>query len=91
MILQQLVAQGLPLTATLAALTALLSLYFYLRLSYAITLTMSPNTVANTSPWRFTPKSHTTALTTAALLTSMLLPLAPAIVAALALYRLRLT
>nr|WNH21245.1 NADH dehydrogenase subunit 2 [Bryaninops yongei] len=81
MILQQLVGQGLPLTATLVALTALLSLYFYLRLSYAMTLTMSPNTITNTSPWRFSPTAYTSPLTTTSLLASMLLPLAPAIMA----------
>nr|AKL78566.1 NADH dehydrogenase subunit 2 [Oxyeleotris lineolata] len=52
LILQELTKQNLALTATLAALTALLSLYFYLRLSYAMALTLSPNTLAGTTPWR---------------------------------------
>lgn len=50
LILQELTKQDLAATATLAALTALLSLYFYLRLSYAMTLTMSPNNTAGTTP-----------------------------------------
>jgi len=42
LILQELAKQGLPLTATVIALAALISLYFYLRLCYAITLTQPP-------------------------------------------------
>nr|AIU56780.1 NADH dehydrogenase subunit 2 [Perccottus glenii] len=56
LILQEMAKQGLALTATMAALTALLSLYFYLRLSYALTLTMSPNNLPGMTPWRL--KSH---------------------------------
>nr|YP_010950203.1 NADH dehydrogenase subunit 2 [Gymnocanthus pistilliger]WMI36133.1 NADH dehydrogenase subunit 2 [Gymnocanthus pistilliger] len=85
LILQELTKQDLAATATLAALTALLSLYFYLRLSYAMTLTMSPNNTAGTTPWRL-PSSQTTmplAISTTA--TLLLLPLTPAAVALLAL------
>nr|YP_009344689.1 NADH dehydrogenase subunit 2 [Aequidens metae]ALR68923.1 NADH dehydrogenase subunit 2 [Aequidens metae] len=83
LILQELTKQSLAPTATLAALTALLSLYFYLRLSYAMTLTTSPNNLTGTTPWRF-PSSQTTlplAITTA--LATCLLPLTPATMALL--------
>nr|YP_006303554.1 NADH dehydrogenase subunit 2 [Opistognathus jacksoniensis]AEK53146.1 NADH dehydrogenase subunit 2 [Opistognathus jacksoniensis] len=83
LILQELTKQDLPLTATIAALTALLSLYFYLRLSYALTLTMSPNNLTGTTPWRF-PSSQTTlplAISTSA--TMALLPLTPSAMALL--------
>nr|BBM34941.1 NADH dehydrogenase subunit 2 [Anarhichas orientalis] len=83
LILQELAKQDLALTATLAALAALLSLYFYLRLSYAMTLTMSPNSSTGVTPWRF-PSSQLTlpvAVSTAA--TLLLLPLTPATVALL--------
>nr|YP_009058438.1 NADH dehydrogenase subunit 2 [Tilodon sexfasciatus]BAP40480.1 NADH dehydrogenase subunit 2 [Tilodon sexfasciatus] len=85
LILQELTKQDLAPTATLAALTALLSLYFYLRLSYAMTLTMSPNNLTGTTPWRLPSSQFTTPLalsTTAAL---SLLPLTPATVALLTL------
>nr|AHB11699.1 NADH dehydrogenase subunit 2 [Rhinichthys obtusus] len=52
LILQELAKQGLPLLATMMALAALLSLYFYLRLCYAMTLTISPSTSAFVTPWR---------------------------------------
>nr|AUZ97751.1 NADH dehydrogenase subunit 2 [Schizopygopsis malacanthus chengi]QJD14344.1 NADH dehydrogenase subunit 2 [Schizopygopsis malacanthus chengi] len=52
MILQELGKQDLPIIATIMALAALISLYFYLRLCYAMALTISPNTAASTTPWR---------------------------------------
>nr|WMN13875.1 NADH dehydrogenase subunit 2 [Malacocottus zonurus] len=85
LILQELTKQDLATTATLAALTALLSLYFYLRLSYAMALTMAPNNIAGTTPWRL-PSLQTTmplAISTSAAL--LLLPLTPATIALLTL------
>nr|YP_008993117.1 NADH dehydrogenase subunit 2 [Cyclocheilichthys enoplos]AFD04139.1 NADH dehydrogenase subunit 2 [Cyclocheilichthys enoplos]BAV71472.1 NADH dehydrogenase subunit 2 [Cyclocheilichthys enoplos] len=72
LILQELAKQELPIVATAMALTALISLYFYLRLCYAMTLTISPNTTNSTTPWR----TNTTQIS---------LPLAMFITAALAL------
>nr|WMN13966.1 NADH dehydrogenase subunit 2 [Radulinus asprellus] len=85
LILQELTKQDLAATATLAALTALLSLYFYLRLSYAMTLTMSPNNTAGTTPWRLPSLQTTMPLTISTTATLLLLPLTPAAVALLAL------
>nr|NP_739764.1 NADH dehydrogenase subunit 2 [Caulophryne jordani]BAC23334.1 NADH dehydrogenase subunit 2 [Caulophryne jordani] len=81
LILHELTKQDLPLPATLAALGALLSLYFYLRLSYAMTLTMSPNTGVSTAPWRLHSPHQTMPLALSAALTVLLLPLAPALTA----------
>nr|YP_009861688.1 NADH dehydrogenase subunit 2 [Thalassoma lunare]QKD75026.1 NADH dehydrogenase subunit 2 [Thalassoma lunare] len=80
LILQELSKQGLAPTATLAALSALLSLYFYLRLSYALTLTMAPNTTSGTTSWRLSTSQSTLPLATSATATMLLLPLTPAIV-----------
>nr|ADP88418.1 NADH dehydrogenase subunit 2 [Ctenogobiops formosa] len=85
LILQELTKQSLPLTATLAALTALLSLYFYLRLSYAMTLTISPNNLANSTPWRLQVPHTATPISVATMLSSLLLPLTPALTAVLSL------
>nr|YP_009312062.1 NADH dehydrogenase subunit 2 [Cirrhinus microlepis]BAV71342.1 NADH dehydrogenase subunit 2 [Cirrhinus microlepis] len=52
LILQELTKQDLPIIATAMALAALISLYFYLRLCYAMTLTISPNTTNSITPWR---------------------------------------
>nr|YP_009463900.1 NADH dehydrogenase subunit 2 [Oreochromis macrochir]AUW55191.1 NADH dehydrogenase subunit 2 [Oreochromis macrochir] len=83
LILQELTKQGLAPTATLAALSALLSLYFYLRLSYAMTLTISPNSLLGTTPWRLPSTQLTYPLATSTTLTICLLPLTPAISALL--------
>nr|YP_010360167.1 NADH dehydrogenase subunit 2 [Rhinogobius davidi]UNQ32251.1 NADH dehydrogenase subunit 2 [Rhinogobius davidi] len=85
LILQELTKQQLPLTATIAALTALLSLYFYLRLSYAMTLTIAPNNLAGSTPWRFSTHQLSSPLSLCILGTIFLLPLAPAITAFLSL------
>nr|WRI60116.1 NADH dehydrogenase subunit 2 [Protocobitis sp.] len=81
LILQELTKQELPLTATIMALAALLSLYFYLRLCYAMTLTTFPATTNTTMSWRTqnTQSTTTLALTTVAALG--LLPITPAIMA----------
>nr|YP_913667.1 NADH dehydrogenase subunit 2 [Moxostoma poecilurum]BAF41741.1 NADH denydrogenase subunit 2 [Moxostoma poecilurum] len=81
LILQELTKQDLPLTATIMALAALLSLYFYLRLCYAMTLTISPNTVNSTTPWRIQPTQLTLPLAISTTMTMGLLPLTPSILA----------
>nr|AAO21685.1 NADH subunit 2 [Floridichthys carpio]AIE43272.1 NADH dehydrogenase subunit 2 [Floridichthys carpio]WNH23104.1 NADH dehydrogenase subunit 2 [Floridichthys carpio] len=83
MILQELTKQHLAPAATLAALSALLSLYFYLRLSYAMTLTMSPNNLTATLPWRLPTRQLTLPLALATAGTTCLLPLTPAMMALL--------
>nr|YP_009072503.1 NADH dehydrogenase subunit 2 [Channa asiatica]AIP91974.1 NADH dehydrogenase subunit 2 [Channa asiatica] len=83
LILQELTKQSLPLTATFAALTALLSLYFYLRLSYTMTLTMAPNNLTGTTPWRLSPLQMTMPLVLSTSLSTLLLPLTPAAIALL--------
>nr|WNH23299.1 NADH dehydrogenase subunit 2 [Xenodermichthys copei]BAI50325.1 NADH dehydrogenase subunit 2 [Xenodermichthys copei]BBA85444.1 NADH dehydrogenase subunit 2 [Xenodermichthys copei] len=77
LILQELTKQDLPLTATLMALTALLSLYFYLRLCYTMTLTISPNTNNSTTPWRLSSTRNTLPLALMTTMTLTLLPMTP--------------
>nr|YP_010956550.1 NADH dehydrogenase subunit 2 [Pontinus nematophthalmus]WMY89643.1 NADH dehydrogenase subunit 2 [Pontinus nematophthalmus] len=85
LILQELAKQDLAPTATLIALSALLSLYFYLRLSYAMTLTISPNNLTATSPWRLPSLQTTLPLATSTMAALLLLPLTPAMTALLTL------
>nr|AGG69205.1 NADH dehydrogenase subunit 2 [Nannoperca australis]AGG69206.1 NADH dehydrogenase subunit 2 [Nannoperca australis]AGG69207.1 NADH dehydrogenase subunit 2 [Nannoperca australis]AGG69210.1 NADH dehydrogenase subunit 2 [Nannoperca australis] len=85
LILQELTKQDLAPTATLAALSALLSLYFYLRLSYAITLTLSPNNLTGVTPWRLPSTQPTMPLAISTLAALTLLPLTPAMTALLTL------
>nr|WNH21323.1 NADH dehydrogenase subunit 2 [Sebastapistes coniorta] len=84
LILQELIKQDLAPLAVIAALSALLSLYFYLRLVYAMTLTCLPKVILGGGPWRLRPKRSFLPLTVLALHTIMLLPLAPAMMALVA-------
>nr|YP_009651353.1 NADH dehydrogenase subunit 2 [Engraulis ringens]QCZ35998.1 NADH dehydrogenase subunit 2 [Engraulis ringens] len=79
LIIQELTNQGLAITATVIALTALISLFFYLRLAYAVTLTLSPQTTHATTPWRVQAKQPTFLLSLAATLATCLLPVTPTI------------
>nr|UEX93223.1 NADH dehydrogenase subunit 2 [Gymnothorax reticularis] len=82
MILQELTKQDLNTTATLMALAALLSLFFYLRLCYSMTLTSGPNTSINKAPWRV--KTMTTSpLPLMAVASLTMLPITPAAMALL--------
>nr|WAW79934.1 NADH dehydrogenase subunit 2 [Gobiobotia kolleri] len=79
LILQELTKQNLPITATIMALAALLSLYFYLRLCYAMTLTISPNTTNSTTPWRMYTTQTSLPLAIFTTIALGLLPATPAI------------
>nr|YP_011007764.1 NADH dehydrogenase subunit 2 [Gobiobotia tungi]WAW79986.1 NADH dehydrogenase subunit 2 [Gobiobotia tungi] len=78
LILQELTKQSLPITATIMALAALLSLYFYLRLCYAMTLTIAPNTNNSTTPWRTRTTQTSLPLTILTTIALGLLPVTPA-------------
>nr|YP_006884046.1 NADH dehydrogenase subunit 2 [Rhynchocypris jouyi]BAM48602.1 NADH dehydrogenase subunit 2 [Rhynchocypris jouyi] len=78
-IMQELATQSLPLTATIMALAALLSLYFYLRLCYAMTLTISPSTFNSTTPWRVQATQTSLPLALFTVVALALLPMAPTI------------
>nr|AFE62814.1 NADH dehydrogenase subunit 2 [Liobagrus obesus] len=75
LIMQELTTQELPLMATIMALTGLLSLYFYLRLGYSMTLTIAPDTNNTTTPWRLQNSQNTNPLAIFMMSTFMLLPL----------------
>nr|YP_009311763.1 NADH dehydrogenase subunit 2 [Schistura notostigma]BAV70796.1 NADH dehydrogenase subunit 2 [Schistura notostigma] len=79
LILQEMTKQDLPLTATIMALAALLSLYFYLRLCYAMALTVSPNTTNATTPWRMQASQTTLPLAFSTVIALGLLPITPTI------------
>nr|AYV87629.1 NADH dehydrogenase subunit 2 [Profundulus kreiseri] len=85
LIIQELVKQELAPTATIAALSALLSLYFYLRLSYTMTMIISPNNTTGTLPWRTSTQQLTLPLAISTMVTICLLPITPALMASLTL------
>nr|AAF18834.1 NADH dehydrogenase subunit 2 [Liolaemus magellanicus] len=77
LIIEELALQNLTPMATTLAMSALLSLYFYLRLTYVSTLTMSPNSTMTKHKWRFNAMTPTTPITTTLPLTLLLLPITP--------------
>nr|WKL05530.1 NADH dehydrogenase subunit 2 [Oostethus brachyurus] len=83
MILSTLTSLGLNMLATFAALSTLLSLYFYLRLTYSMTLTMPPNNISGITPWRLHNLQPTLPLAIASTMTIMMLPILPAILSTL--------
>nr|YP_003345282.1 NADH dehydrogenase subunit 2 [Hoplunnis punctata]BAI53458.1 NADH dehydrogenase subunit 2 [Hoplunnis punctata] len=81
LILQELTKQELPMTATLMALSALLSLFFYMRICYTMTLTIFPNTNNTKTPWRLKSTQMMMPLSITATMTTMLLPVSPLMMA----------
>nr|QST17194.1 NADH dehydrogenase subunit 2 [Delphinapterus leucas] len=77
MIIQELTKNDTLLLPTLMAITALLSLYFYMRLTYSTALTLFPSTNNMKMKWQFHPTKQMTLLPTAIVLSTMLLPLTP--------------
>nr|QTZ20797.1 NADH dehydrogenase subunit 2 [Asymblepharus ladacensis]QTZ20798.1 NADH dehydrogenase subunit 2 [Asymblepharus ladacensis]QTZ20799.1 NADH dehydrogenase subunit 2 [Asymblepharus ladacensis] len=77
LILQELTSHSLTPMATMMAMTALLSLFFYLRLTYMTTLTLHPTTTQHNHKWRFYPKLTTTPLSAAITISTLLLPMTP--------------
>nr|UFA45973.1 NADH dehydrogenase subunit 2 [Anolis grahami]UFA45974.1 NADH dehydrogenase subunit 2 [Anolis grahami] len=77
LILEGLVAQNLTPTATIMAMSALLSLFFYLRLTYTTTLTLSPNTTQTKLKWRFKPNHPMLLMGASSTISIFLLPMTP--------------
>nr|YP_008593432.1 NADH dehydrogenase subunit 2 [Champsodon cf. snyderi CBM-ZF 10876]BAN83374.1 NADH dehydrogenase subunit 2 [Champsodon cf. snyderi CBM-ZF 10876] len=78
LILQELTTQALTPLATLMAMSALFSLYFYLRLSYSMTLTMFPHNMLAAAPWRLNPPNNNSLITAyMTMTTALMLPMAP--------------
>nr|ABR29849.1 NADH dehydrogenase subunit 2 [Stenocercus chrysopygus] len=76
LILTELINQNLIMVSTIMAMSTLLSLFFYLRLTYIMALTLAPSTPNTTYKWRFSPKS-TLLLTTTIPLALLALPTTP--------------
>nr|NP_008778.1 NADH dehydrogenase subunit 2 [Plestiodon egregius]BAA79211.1 NADH dehydrogenase subunit 2 [Plestiodon egregius lividus] len=80
LILQELTTHSLSTTATMMALSALLSLFFYLRLSYISTLTLAQSSTQTPHKWRFQPAMKTAPTATMIVLSTLLLPLTPMLI-----------
>nr|AGN71129.1 NADH dehydrogenase subunit 2 [Cryptobatrachus sp. TNHC-GDC 451] len=74
LIIQELVNQGLTFFSLIIMLSTLLSLFFYLRLIYAMSITLSPNTTNSVTTWLNPTKTWTAA---PIIFTLTLLPILP--------------
>nr|AIG88251.1 NADH dehydrogenase subunit II [Anolis humilis]AIG88253.1 NADH dehydrogenase subunit II [Anolis humilis] len=79
LILEELITQNLDLMAITMALSTLLSLFFYLRLTYTTALTLSPNMLQTKFKWRLKPNLQTPLLMTSSSVSVLLLPMMPLI------------
>nr|AAP84470.1 NADH dehydrogenase subunit 2 [Sceloporus megalepidurus pictus] len=77
LILEELTTQNLVMLATILALSTLLSLFFYLRLTYSSTIALSPNTTTTTHKWRFKQSSTTLFLSLTLPPSILILPMTP--------------
>nr|AAP94571.1 NADH dehydrogenase subunit II [Anolis cybotes] len=77
LILEQLVTQNLIMLAFFLTMATLLSLFFYLRLTYTTTLTLSPNTMQTKFKWRFKLNLFTPPMAMTLTMAIFLLPMMP--------------
>nr|YP_010455544.1 NADH dehydrogenase subunit 2 [Lonchophylla robusta]UUA63175.1 NADH dehydrogenase subunit 2 [Lonchophylla robusta] len=77
MIIQELTKNNSTILPTFMAITALLNLYFYMRLAYATSLTMFPTTNNTKIKWHFENTKQPTHLSPLIIISTMTLPLTP--------------
>nr|API68433.1 NADH dehydrogenase subunit 2 [Pteronotus sp. PV-RO-BRA] len=77
MIIQELTKNESLILPTMMAITALLNLYFYMRLTYATSLTMFPTTNNTKIKWHFETTKRTACLPPLIIISTMILPLTP--------------
>nr|AIG88064.1 NADH dehydrogenase subunit II [Anolis townsendi] len=76
-ILEELITQNLSSVAIIMTIATLLSLFFYLRLTYTTALTLPPNTIQTKLKWRLKPTLPTLFLMASSSMSIFFLPMAP--------------
>nr|QHD48182.1 NADH dehydrogenase subunit 2 [Hydrophis melanocephalus] len=77
LILNKMASMNMIMEATIMALSSMLSLYVYLRLTYVLAMTLSPHTTLMTMKWRTPHKKHLMMTSLLTMMTALLLPLTP--------------
>nr|ADV36627.1 NADH dehydrogenase subunit 2 [Thylamys pusillus] len=77
LILNELITYNNIFTATIMALSALLNLFFYMRIIYSSTLTMFPSTYNSKLHWTMSSEKSSYAIPSLTIISSLLLPLTP--------------
>nr|YP_009158167.1 NADH dehydrogenase subunit 2 [Ambystoma bishopi]AKN58289.1 NADH dehydrogenase subunit 2 [Ambystoma bishopi] len=78
LIIQEMTKQSMIIITAIITMSSLLSLFFYLRMSYSISLTTSPN-ISNALIWRQKNK-NSTMLSTTIILSTLMLPITPTLI-----------
>ncbi|YP_008080746.1 NADH dehydrogenase subunit 2 (mitochondrion) [Chinchilla lanigera] len=79
-IIQEMVKNNNIILPTFMSITALLSLYFYLQLTYSTSLTLFPSTNNTKTKWHFQPTKKIIALPSLITLSTLLIPLTPSMI-----------
>nr|Q330A3.1 RecName: Full=NADH-ubiquinone oxidoreductase chain 2; AltName: Full=NADH dehydrogenase subunit 2 [Paranyctimene raptor]AAS91454.1 NADH dehydrogenase subunit 2 [Paranyctimene raptor] len=77
MIIQELTKNNSIIMPTIMAITALLNLFFYMRLAYSTSLTMFPSTNNMKIKWQFNNSKSMNLLSPMIILSTLILPLSP--------------
>nr|QGZ08519.1 NADH dehydrogenase subunit 2 [Lepidochelys kempii]QGZ08532.1 NADH dehydrogenase subunit 2 [Lepidochelys kempii]QGZ08545.1 NADH dehydrogenase subunit 2 [Lepidochelys kempii]QGZ08558.1 NADH dehydrogenase subunit 2 [Lepidochelys kempii]QGZ08571.1 NADH dehydrogenase subunit 2 [Lepidochelys kempii] len=77
LIIQELTKQHMFIMATMMAMLSLLTLFFYLRISYYTTITLPPNSTNYSQQWRHKMKQKPPYLALLATLSTIMLPITP--------------
>nr|AAL66827.1 NADH dehydrogenase subunit 2 [Walterinnesia aegyptia] len=77
LILNKMTSMNMVIEATTMAVSSMLSLYVYLRLTYVLSMTLSPNTTTMLMKWRTKQKKHPMITSLLTVMTALLLPLSP--------------
>nr|AMP84257.1 NADH dehydrogenase subunit 2 [Omobranchus elegans] len=80
LILQELVKNQLYLVSSIAVMSVLLSLFFYVRTVMVMILTIGPNTILASAPWRLNSNKPALLLAFSTSTSILLLPLTPSII-----------
>uniref|UniRef100_Q644Y3 NADH-ubiquinone oxidoreductase chain 2 n=1 Tax=Ambystoma laterale TaxID=8298 RepID=Q644Y3_AMBLA len=79
LIIQEMTKQNMIAITTIITLSSLLSLFFYLRMSYSISLTTAPNTSNTCSIWR-QKNQNSTLLSMMIIFSTLMLPITPTLI-----------
>nr|YP_002290819.1 NADH dehydrogenase subunit 2 [Bungarus fasciatus]ACB36666.1 NADH dehydrogenase subunit 2 [Bungarus fasciatus] len=77
LILNKMISMNMTIEATMMAVSSMMSLYVYLRLTYMLTSTLPPYTTPMLMKWRTTHKKHPMIMTLMMMMTTFLLPMTP--------------
>nr|AAL66829.1 NADH dehydrogenase subunit 2 [Dendroaspis polylepis] len=77
LILNKMAATNMIIEATMMAISSMLSLYVYLRLTYILTMTLPPHTTPMAMKWRTQHKKLPIAMSLLTTMTALLLPMSP--------------